>query len=883
MSASLQARFDELQSLLAHSKEAHEMYDRLCSLPETDQIYIDIAESHKGKRKSETLVKQDVQQLIQEWSDEIDEADEQIDEIRELLEQAGYDIDHWIVQNCTMKHVADAESSPSAKRLRREVDAKLAKERPVAHVNGNETHILPIGASGYYHKEYDKKEEDQASVDELDEVTEDDLAKAINGKLPDKINVFNAANDALEIEEPEQVIDSGAVWKNGYRVTPELVKTLKEYQFECVSHMIERMCDNKGYLVAHGMGLGKSMTVIAALSTLATGGMLHAIVSCPASMIFPWYAEINKWMDKGVVDIDAYPVEKSDAFAREHSLWLRNGGILILSHETLKRSLTQFYQDVRVTSNMVLVFDEAHLLKSPNTQLYQAVEGMPTKRRILLTGTPLQNHLKEYFAMIHLMSPGLLGNKISEFNKTYGADIERGMLKESTDEEIAKSKRAVVRLKKTVDDVMHSVPNAILKGMLPKKIEFRLLHKVLSEVSPSDAGVITERHELHAASVHMKAILTIELIDAIAEKDDAIVVFSPYLDVLCICNEARAGLMLTGEASPKDRDEIIKQFRAENGLKILYASTGAGGVGVDFSVANRVIVTDASWNPAVDMQAIARAWRMGQTKTTFVYRLIGHQTLEERILRMQVQKTSLAMRVMEEQEITRFYSKLDLSLITAEVEDEKILAVDDVANVDPCLASVLTSSAVDFTVSSHDDMFLDEDVKLSAEEMSRAMNEMTELMFDDNHIRKFPMPDGSIQWLNGNETLFHDPYANMLVSPYKPLSVKCMTDDESISRLGKFKAEFRPEVTFDNGTPLWMCFGPSFPAEAGDPYELEVMYQTRRRWEQCAKFSAHVDPAFKRLYYKLKMLPGSYKFKVRFVDKKRVSEWSDESELVTIK
>ena len=884
--AELQARFSELQDLLVQSKEAHEMYDRLSSLPTTDAIYIDIAASHKGKRNFATLVQQDVEQLTQQWSDEVDELDERINEIRDLLHEAGYDIDDWIVRNFTMKDVADAESSVSAKRLRSEVDAKLEKERPVSHVEGNETHVRPIGASGYFHAEYDEKEEDQASVDELDEVKEKDLERAINDKPPDKLNIFSAAKDKLEIEDPEHVYDSGAVWENGYRVIPELVDTLKDYQLDCVSHIIERMCDNKGYLVAHGMGLGKTMTVIAALSTLATGGTLHAIVACPASMIFPWCAEVDKWMAKGIVDISAYPVEKSDAFAREHSLWLRNGGMLILSHEMLKRSLQQLNQDARVTSNMVLVFDEAHLLKSPNTQLYQAVDGMPTERRILLTGTPLQNHLKEYFAMVHLMTPGLLGTKMSEFNKTYGADIERGMLKESTDDEIAKSKRAVVRLKKTVEDVMHSVPSSILKEMLPKKIEFRLLHKVAAEVSSSDGGVIAERHELHAAALMEKTILTIELIDAIGQEseDDAIVVFSPYVDILAACEKTRTGFIITGEASPKDRDDTIKKFRAKNdGQKILYVSTGAGGVGVDFSVANRVIVTDASWNPAVDMQAIARAWRMGQTKTTFVYRLIGHQTLEERILRMQVQKTSLAMRVMEEQEITRFYSKLDLSQVTAEVEDEKILKADDVAKVDPCLAAVLTSSDSEFNVSSHDAMFLDEEVALSAEEMSRAMNEMTESMFDKSNVRQFTMNDGTTQTVNGWQTFFRAPYDTFLVPPYKPLSVKCELTDDEIDQHGKFKAKFHPEVIFDKDTPLWMCFGPSFPPEASDPYELEVMYQMRRRWEQYPKFSAHVDSNFKRLYYKLKMPPGSYKFKVRFVGKKRVSEWSDESELVTVK
>lgn len=884
--AKLQAGFSELQGLLEASNEAHRMYARLSDLSEADPIYVELLRSHQdaNTRKRDGLVRRDVQRLIGEWSREVDEVDERIDELRELLEDGGYDINSWIVEKFTISKVAEAEADPEAKRMRAEVDAKLAVERPVERCVGNETRVFEIGASGYMHEEYDEHDVDAASVDELEELKPEEEAAVVNENAPDKLCVFTEENDAREIEDPVQVFDSGAVWEYGFRVSPNLAETLQDYQLECVSRVVERVCDNKGFLVAHGMGLGKTLTTLAALSTLATRGKLHAIVACPSSMIFPWCNEVSKWTTKGVVDIDAYPVEKSDIFARNHALWLRTGGILVLSHEMLKRSLQQLKQDFCVTSNMVLVFDEAHLLKSPNTQLYQAVDGMPTDRRILLTGTPLQNHLKEYFAMVHLMSPGLLGTKIADFNKVYGADIERGMLKESTDEEIAKSKRAVVRLKKTVEEVMHSVPSAVLKDMLPKKIEFRLLHDVTTELADVDsgAGVITERHNVHAAALLDKVTLTVELIDEIlGATRDRIVVFSPYLDILTMCAQARDGFVLTGDASAKERDEIIAKFRSQD-ASILYASTGAGGVGVDFSVANRVIVTDASWNPAVDMQAIARLWRMGQKNVTYVYRLIGSATLEERILRMQVQKTSLAMRVMEEQEITRFYSRQDLSELTVGIENERMLVPDDVADIDPCLAAVQNSSTVGLTVSSHDEMFLDEDVELSSEEISRAMNEMTETMFDETVIRTFTMRDGTVQSVNGTQTLFRAPYASEIVPPYKPLSVRLDATDAELEHFGKFKVKFVPEVSFSKAVPLWMCFGPSFPPEAGDPYELEVVFQTRRRWEPCGRFSAHVDPKIRRLYYKIAVAAGSHKFKVRFVGPNRMSDWSEESELVTV-
>ena len=181
----------------------------------------------------------------------------------------------------------------------------------------------------------------------------------------------------------------------------------------------------------------------------------------------------------------------------------------------------------------------------------------------------------------------------------------------------------------------------------------------------------------------------------------------------------------------------MREFRdPKAGHRVMYSTTGVGGVGLDMSVANRVIVVDASWNPAVDLQAIARAWRMGQKKQTFVYRLIAHGTLEERILRMQVQKTSLAMRVMEENEITRFYSKENLKSLDERLDEtmELTLSPEAVRTVDAALANVMTADN-DLVVSSHDHMFLDDEVELSEEEKARAMNEMVLALYDGFTLR----------------------------------------------------------------------------------------------------------------------------------------------------
>jgi hypothetical protein len=369
-----------------------------------------------------------------------------------------------------------------------------------------------------------------------------------------------------------------------------------------------------------------------------------------------------------------------------------------------------------------------------------------------------------------------------------------------------------------------------------------------------------------------------------------VVVFSPYIDVLERIQELAPGLLITGNIATKERDALMRAFRdPKAGHRVMYSTTGVGGVGLDMSVANRVIVVDASWNPAVDLQAIARAWRMGQKKQTFVYRLIAHGTLEERILRMQVQKTSLAMRVMEENEITRFYSKENLKSLD-ETMEELTLSPEAVRTVDAALANVMTADN-DLVVSSHDHMFLDDEVELSEEEKARAMNEMVLALYDGFTLRTVSTSDGTTQSINTAHNFFAPPYDDELVPPLKPMAVKLMVSENEMASVGKDRVPYKPEVRFQ-GVPCYVWLGPAF---ATNKYDVQVYYRTKRRWEFLKKFRAFCDPKtgkhdVAKLPYKLThkngkhLEPGEYVFKARFVsvDKTKMSAWSEESETVII-
>ena len=890
---SLQKRFSELQQLLLEADEARDMIDKFNQLDKTDKIYLDLFAAHDHSKRQRTDVEKDVQEeideLVEEWTTEQDTLETRITQLRDELYEGGYDIDSWIVAHHIRPELAKAQDDPESCDLRRNTDAYLETVRPVKVTVGNETILRPLGSRGHISTVDDRAE--LAVVDELEEV--DDKDEVTNEVPPDLLRVFDDSGDVLKLlqdeeheeeDEPLAVVSSGAKWHGNFRFSPQQVKTLKDYQIACQKFVLDRICDDTGALVAHCMGLGKSLTVLSTLETLRTCQNVHAIVSCPASMILPWAHEVNKWTDKGLIQLSAFPVVGGDKFEREHRLWTHSGGVLIVSHDMLKKIV----RDTKtVTRDMVLVFDEAHELRSPQTQLYKAVESCPTKRRILMTGTPLQNHLKEYYAMIQLVAEDLLGTSSGEFNKLYANDIERGMLKESTPEQIRKSERTVQKLRWRVEGVMHDESVARLRELLPMKREFRVAHAV-SDFAPSTNKVIEERHELHTHALPEKVSLVLLLIDAIRNTSptDRIVVFSPYIDVLSTCATQRSGFTLNGTMSLTARESAIDSFR-KSAQGVFYATTGAGGVGLDLSCANHVIVVDASWNPAVDAQAISRCWRIGQKKETIVYRLTARQTLEDRMLRMQVLKTSLAMRVMDDQDITRFYTKEDLTRLGDDVEDDLELDEDTIDAIAPALAQAMRDAShasldAEIGVYSHDANFKNDDAHLSEDEKALAKNELTEILVDN--ARELTLPDGSTETvLPGCTHFLGASYSDRLVPPYKPLSVS--VDADELELLGVARAAWIPTVRFAVGMPLHLRLGPSFPSSNED-MNIEICFRSdgKRRWAACMTVAAHAMTHNAKLYHAVDtdLVAGAYVFKARFTDGKKFSDWSEESEPVVV-
>lgn len=746
-------------------------------------------------------------------------------------------------------NVQRAETDPQEQSMRKTVDTVLNFTRPVERKHGAVSVVREVGASGFAGVHSDKEE--LAEVDVLDDTASTDE----NDIIPDVQRVFHDANDAQAIERPSTVYDTGARWKGGFRLEGALVAVLKPYQVEGVDFVLSRIHEDKGALVAHGMGLGKTLTALTVMEAFAhRRPESRLIVTCPKGMVSSWGDEIDKWCACGLLTLDGHPIQTSDGdkgTAYSVNQWSRHGGVLIVGHDQFKRMVT--VNALPIEANTVVVVDEAHLLKTATTQIYAVIAQLPTNKRIFMTGTPMQNNLREYYTMIELLQPGLLGASVAEFNRVFGNVIDSGMQKDSTPQQVAASERCVTTLRLKAALVMHAMSSTILHSAIKPKHEFRILHgcKPVKE----DASWIVERHNVHDAARQHKVEVAVGIIDAIrlSTPDDSIVVFSTRNDTLSTIQTLRAGGMYTGSVDSAKRDARIAAFKESKG-SILYVATRAGGVGVNLSFGNRVILVDASWNPADDAQAVSRCYRMGQEKVTYVYRLIAEGTLEDGMYKMNIQKANVTARCVDEQEALRQYSRDEIMQYGGD-DEQPDMTVKQVYFRDPVLGAYyidilsdgnLHGTPCGVTIKDHDAMFSDDAaIGTTGIQFDEARNDMhalehetTRRMATDDADEGEEVKPDQCRLSNGQ-----------LVAAFPPV-IECTNDGgctfartvDFLTNNGDMYVKLAPQSTKSAGTPMhqlhvksadgdddWISFS-EFPAyysmhSAGSSSQLVVQQQ----------------------------------------------------------
>ncbi|OTB13825.1 hypothetical protein K445DRAFT_319720 [Daldinia sp. EC12] len=518
-------------------------------------------------------------------------------------------------------------------------------------------------------------------------------------------------------------------------IDPRLAKVLRPHQIEGVKFMyrcVTGMIDEKanGCIMADEMGLGKTLQCITLLWTLLkqspdAGKTLiqKAIVACPSSLVRNWANELTKWLGADAITPFAIDGKASkEELTRQLRQWAIASGravtrpVIIVSYETLRLNV----EELKNTQIGLMLCDEGHRLKNGDSQTFTALNNLKVTRRVILSGTPIQNDLSEYFSLISFANPGLLGNRL-EFRKRFELPILRGRDADASEHDRKKGDECLSELLGIVNKFIIRRTNDILSKYLPVKYE----HVVFCNLAPFQLDLYNyfiKSPDIQAllrgkGSQPLKAITLLKKLcnhpdllnlsedlpgcekfwpEDYAPKDargrdrdikpwysgkmqvldrmlarirqdtnDKIVLISNYTQTLDLfsqlCRHRGYGhLRLDGTMNVTKRQKLVDKFNDPDGGEFVFLlSSKAGGCGLNLIGANRLVLFDPDWNPAADQQALARVWRDGQKKDCFVYRFIATGTIEEKIFQRQSHKQSLSSCVVDSAEDVERHFSLD--------------------------------------------------------------------------------------------------------------------------------------------------------------------------------------------------------------------------------
>ena len=448
--------------------------------------------------------------------------------------------------------------------------------------------------------------------------------------------------------------------------------SLRDYQEKGVRWL--QMLHHYGFggILADDMGLGKTLQTIAFLTSQVTEDS-RVLILAPSGLIYNWADEFRKFapqLDLAVV----------------HGLKANREVILSQNHQIYVTSYASFRQDSDLYQEMsfdFLFLDEAQVMKNAHTKIAQSLRQFVVPAVFALSGTPIENHLGELWSIFQIVLPGLLPNK-KEFMKLPAEQVAQFI------------KPFVMRRKK--EEVLTELPDLIevvYKNELEDQqkaiylAQLQQMRERLAQVTDQEfqrsrveilSGLMRLRQICDTPALFMddyqgtsgKLDSLRDLLLQVADGGHRVLIFSQFKGMLEKIEQELPDLGLTsfkitGSTPAQDRQEMTKAFN-QGERDAFLISLKAGGVGLNLTGADTVILVDLWWNPAVEAQAIGRAHRMGQEQKVEVYRLITKGTIEEKIQELQEQKKHLVSQVLDGTE-----SRASLSL----AEIREILGISE--------------------------------------------------------------------------------------------------------------------------------------------------------------------------------------------------------------
>ncbi len=424
-----------------------------------------------------------------------------------------------------------------------------------------------------------------------------------------------------------------------------------------------------GGCLADDMGLGKTVQVLAWLQARKERApdAAPALIVAPKSLTHNWLEEARRFTPE-LTALEYVGKDRKSAYAalREHDLVLTTYGTARIDVELLSK--IEFG---------VVVLDEAQAIKNEDSRTARSMRLLRADHRLALSGTPIENHLGELWSLFEFLNPGLLGRS-SAFQTLVTAGAE-GEIDESARKLVAGAIRPFL-LRRTKEEVLRDLPERTEQTVLcdmdteqrREYVELRdhfrrtlLEGKNDAELHADKLGILEMLLRLRQAACHpalldraraaegcAKFEAFFPMLEEVLEAGHKALVFSQFTSFLALVRrrldaDGRTYGYLDGKTPAKKRAEEVARFQEDPERKLFLISLKAGGTGLNLTAADYVFLLDPWWNPAVEAQAIGRSHRIGQERKVFAYRLVCRDTIEERVLELQVKKRALAGAILD--------------------------------------------------------------------------------------------------------------------------------------------------------------------------------------------------------------------------------------------
>lgn len=526
-------------------------------------------------------------------------------------------------------------------------------------------------------------------------------------------------------EGPGDVIEVAT----GFYLPGSIWGRLYQYQQHCVTWLFELHMQGVGGIIGDEMGLGKTIQMIAffvglyfgdASSLDSANGHASAmptrrhvdktsngsvLIICPATVVHQWVAEFHKWFPPFRVAV----LHGSSGYQGSSEALVNTmarggpGHVLVTTYATLRAKKALLLRH----DWHYVVLDEGHKIRNPDAAVTLAAKMIRSPHRIILSGSPIQNNLRELWCLFDFVFPGRLGT-LPSFQAEFEVPIAHGSYANANSLQVQAAYKCACILRDTVEPyLLHRTKDDVQVQIdLPARDEQVLFCRLTpeqraiyrryissSEVSecirgdgPLFASIDTLRkicnHPDLAVNIYGapdysdpdvplpyawsgKMVVLRQLLRLWHEQNHRVLLFAQTRQMLNILesfvkSEGYKYFRLDGNTSIQRRQPMIDAFNEDREIFLFLLTTKVGGVGVNLTGADSVVIYDPDWNPSTDTQARERAWRIGQKRPVTIYRLLTAGTIEEKIYHRQVFKQLLTNKILKDPKQRRFFKSNEL-------------------------------------------------------------------------------------------------------------------------------------------------------------------------------------------------------------------------------